>query len=467
MTRENLYSPSAYVNPDLVEELVSESESEYQQVKLTKFPIGNIHYNVNIRRRTRHAYYEKKQLNRAADIPVHLVPINLNFEIDGVKLVDFFTWNINESLMTPEKFAQILCDDLDTPVAHQFQQQIADQIRKQCSNYVAALESDTVGDDYDKDNDLRIVIKLDINVGTINLKDQFEWPLYSSLSNSMAPEEFAKKLTAELGLGGEFTNAIAHSIREQIYTARLNIDDTNFAMNMDRYKVPPFRSKDEEFDEWYPVIREMTEEEIERKHKEQERNIRRMRRSTKLAQRLLSTTNPSSPSGLKRSAEVPLTTYEIYQRQKRHNSGSEYELSKDINNTSVTSGLNHTAKVSTETSGSAVYNNYLNSPSISTISMNDSDGKPESSTTVSINAPPVPKIHRGFGASGHIYNKDLKANITDFKKNWKCSWCSLSGLYTPTLRRGPLGHRTLCNACGLWYAKHKTLPQDRYHEHEH
>ena len=181
---------------------------------------------------------------------------------------------LKESLMTPEKFAQILCDDLDTPVAHQFVQQIADQIRKQCSNYVAALEGDTDGDEYEKDNDLRIVIKLDINVGTINLKDQFEWPLYSSLSNSMAPEEFAKKLTAELGLGGEFTNAIAHSIREQIYTARLNIDDTNFALNLDRYKVPPFRSKDEDIDEWYPVIREMTEEEIERKHKEQERNIR-------------------------------------------------------------------------------------------------------------------------------------------------------------------------------------------------
>eukprot|EP00833_Pecoramyces_ruminatium_P005952 jgi/Orpsp1_1/1179984/evm.model.c7180000071683.1 len=276
MTREtNLYSPSAYVNPDLVEELVSESESEYQQTKLTKFQIGNINYNVNIRRRTRHAYYEKKQLKKAAEIPVHLVPINLNFEIDGVKLVDFFTWNINESLMTPEKFAQILADDLDTPVAQQFVQQIADQIRKQCSNYIAALENDTENDEdeYDKDNDLRIIIKLDINVGTINLKDQFEWPLYSSLSNSVAPEEFAKKLASELGLGGEFANAIAHSIREQIYTARLNVDDTNFAMSFDRYKMPPFRSKDEEFDEWYPTIKEMTEEEIERKHKEQERNI--------------------------------------------------------------------------------------------------------------------------------------------------------------------------------------------------
>ncbi|ORX78009.1 SNF5-domain-containing protein [Anaeromyces robustus] len=461
MTREtNLYSPSAYVNPDLVEELVSESDSEYQQTKITKYPIGNIHYNVNIRRRkTRHVYYEKKQLKKAADIPVHLVPINLNFEIDGVKLVDFFTWNINESLMTPEKFAQILADDLDTPVANQFVQQIADQIRKQCSNYIAALENDNVENDYEKESDLRIIIKLDINVGTINLKDQFEWPLYSSLSNSMAPEEFAKKLTSELGLGGEFTAAIAHSIREQIYTARLNVDDTNFAMNIDRYKVPPFRSKDEEFDEWYPTIREMTEEEIERKHKEQERNIRRMRRSTKLAQRLLSTTNPSSPhsNGQKRSAEIPLTTYEIYQSQKRHNSGSDTEFSKDINS----------GKLSTETSGSAVYNNYLKSelsPTVSTLY--DSDSKQDSSSSIT-NVPPLPKIHRGFGASGRIYNKDLKANITDFKKNWKCSWCSLSGLYTPTLRKGPLGNRTLCNACGLWYAKHKTLPQDRYHEHEH
>jgi len=178
--------------------------------------------------------------------------------------------------MTPEKFAQILADDLDTPVAHQFVQQIADQIRKQCSNYIAALENDTDNDDneYDKDNDLRIVIKLDINVGTINLKDQFEWPLYSSISNSVAPEEFAKKLASELGLGGEFANAIAYNIREQIYTARLNVDDTNFAMSFDRHKIPPFRSKDEEFDDWYPSIKEMTEEEIERKHKEQERNIR-------------------------------------------------------------------------------------------------------------------------------------------------------------------------------------------------
>jgi len=144
-----------------------------------------------------------------------------------------------------------------------------------------------------------------------------------------------------------------------------------------------------------------------------------MRRSTKLAQRLLSTTNPSSPSGQKRSAETPLTTYEIYQRQKRHNSGSDFELSKDINNvssyTSVNS-LNNSGKLSTETSGSAVYNNYLKSelsPSVSTMSMYDSDSKQEASTSTA-NAPPVPRIHRGFGASGHIYNKDLKANVAGY-----------------------------------------------------
>jgi len=136
-----------------------------------------------------------------------------------------------------------------------------------------------------------------------------------------------------------------------------------------------------------------------------------MRRSTKLAQRLLSNTNPSSPSSQKRSAEVPLTTYEIYQRQKRHNSGSDFELSKDINNANSYASANsvHNGKASSETSGSAIYNNYLNSPSMSTVSMNDSDSKQDSS---SVNVPPIPKIHRGFGASAHIYNKDLKANVT-------------------------------------------------------
>ena len=42
-----------------------------------------------------------------------LVPIRLDMEMDGVKLRDCFTWNRNEQLITPEQFAEILCEDLD------------------------------------------------------------------------------------------------------------------------------------------------------------------------------------------------------------------------------------------------------------------------------------------------------------------------------------------------------------------
>ena len=54
---------------------------------------------------------------------------------------------------------------------------------------------------------------MNIHVGNISLADQFEWDM-SEKDNS--PEEFAVKLCAELGLGGEFVTTIAYSIRGQL-----------------------------------------------------------------------------------------------------------------------------------------------------------------------------------------------------------------------------------------------------------
>ena len=58
-----------------------------------------------------------------------------------------------------------------------------------------------------------VAFQLNIHVGNISLADQFEWDM-SEKENS--PEEFATKLCAELGLGGEFVTAIAYSIRGQL-----------------------------------------------------------------------------------------------------------------------------------------------------------------------------------------------------------------------------------------------------------
>lgn len=50
-------------------------------------------------------------------------------------------------------------------------------------------------------------------MGNISLVDQFEWDI-SNPRNS--PEEFARMLCADLGLGGEFVTTIAYSIRGQL-----------------------------------------------------------------------------------------------------------------------------------------------------------------------------------------------------------------------------------------------------------
>ncbi|KAL3309064.1 SWI SNF, matrix associated, actin dependent regulator of chromatin, subfamily b, member 1 [Cichlidogyrus casuarinus] len=42
-----------------------------------------------------------------------LVPIRLDIEFDAVKLRDCFTWNRNEQIISPDQFAELLCDDLD------------------------------------------------------------------------------------------------------------------------------------------------------------------------------------------------------------------------------------------------------------------------------------------------------------------------------------------------------------------
>lgn len=155
--------------------------------------------------------------------------------LDGVHLLKFL-----EKLMTPEMFAEILCDDLDlSPLA--FVPAIASAIRQQIESY----PTDSILEDQ---ADQRVIIKvtlqcqqltqfgcytslrvlfwadesfttlcvgfqLNIHVGNISLVDQFEWDM-SERENS--PEKFALKLCSELGLGGEFVTTIAYSIRGQL-----------------------------------------------------------------------------------------------------------------------------------------------------------------------------------------------------------------------------------------------------------
>ncbi|XP_043572116.1 SWI/SNF-related matrix-associated actin-dependent regulator of chromatin subfamily B member 1-A isoform X2 [Chiloscyllium plagiosum] len=234
-----------------------------------------------------------------------LVPIRLDMEIDGQKLRDAFTWNMNdlnqdlltrvthwttsgilitptvskymcwsisganfspifaEKLMTPEMFAEILCDDLDlNPLT--FVPAIASAIRQQIDSY----PTDSILEDQ---SDQRVIIKLNIHVGNISLVDQFEWDM-SERENS--PEKFALKLCSELGLGGEFVTTIAYSIRGQ-----LSWHQRTYAFSENPLPTVEIAIRNTgDADQWCPLLETLTDAEMEKKIRDQDRNTRRMRR---------------------------------------------------------------------------------------------------------------------------------------------------------------------------------------------
>lgn len=200
-----------------------------------------------------------------ANLKEVLVPIRVDMDIDGQKLRDTFMWNKNESLITPEMFAEVICDDLDlNPI--NFVPAISAAIQQQLDSFPG--ESDNLLKDQ---LDQRVIIKLNIHVGNISLVDQFEWDLAEEKNS---PEEFARKICGDLSLGGEFVTAIAYSIRGQ-----LSWHKKTYAFSDNH--LPPldfaFRST-KDVDTWSPFLETLTDAEMEKKIRDQDRNTRRIRR---------------------------------------------------------------------------------------------------------------------------------------------------------------------------------------------
>lgn len=128
--------------------------------------------------------------------------------------------------------------------------------------------------------------QLDITLDNIQLVDRFEWDL-SNPTNS--PEQFAATFATDLGFGGEFETAVAHSIREQldIYTKSLCIlgyskGTTIIDEELRREFLPVlsdvFRPNGPDLG---PLLNALTADEVDRNDKEREREVRRKRRQTK------------------------------------------------------------------------------------------------------------------------------------------------------------------------------------------
>ena len=189
----------------------------------------------SLRWTSRRRHVDRTKMLEQADLVEDLVPIRLEIEHDRIKLRDTFTWNLHDTVTDVDHFAEGLIQDFNVPVeiAPLVIRQASERLREQIQEYYphvfatdSRLDPQLPYSAY-KNDEMRILIKLNITIGTHTLVDQFEWDINNPLNQ---PEEFAQVMATDLSLSGEFTTAIAHQIREQsqMFTKSLYITSHPF-----------------------------------------------------------------------------------------------------------------------------------------------------------------------------------------------------------------------------------------------
>lgn len=289
-----------------------------------------------------------RELQNIAQEPEILIPVRVDSEHDGVKIRDVFTWNLKgtvdalgaheapanqctDTTASSRVFVSHLLADMHIPPSLQttFFQDIVKQIDDQLSEPPAAAFYDAVHSTFRSDHakavdeddswhvfeaaplttedlvhasadngkheELRILVKLDITLDTLNLTDTIEWDLSDPHNN---PENFAETLCVDLGLPGEFITAVAHSIREQVEAHIKSLSLVSHSLGMpitnDELKsafLPPLTAPSavrslHMVTDYTPELNTLSVDDQERQLAQRERESRRKRRNTRGRQRV-------------------------------------------------------------------------------------------------------------------------------------------------------------------------------------
>ncbi|KAH8909723.1 SNF5-like protein [Coniochaeta sp. PMI_546] len=247
-------------------------------------------------KRTTPLKFNKKDLKRQAEQHEELVPVRVDVEWDKVKLRDTFTWNLHERLIQPEVFAGQMVEDmgLKHPNDRPVYEQVLAQIQEQLNDFYpfAYSEEDALDPELPysayKNDEMRILVRLNITIGTHTLVDQFEWEINNPMNS---PEEFASSMARDLALSGEFTTAIAHCIREQaqLFTRSLYsighpfdgrpIEDPDLTQAFLPSPIPSVFRPQQQAKDYAPYLYELTEADLEKNETIISREQRRQKRS--------------------------------------------------------------------------------------------------------------------------------------------------------------------------------------------
>ena len=247
-------------------------------------------------RRTKELHVSKKDRATQADQLDELVPIRLDIEWQKIRLRDTFTWNVHDRVVPVELFAEQLVEDFKVPLEQwgPFIKEVSRNLEEQIRDFHphAYIDEDALDPHLPysayKNDEMRILIKLNITIGQHTLVDQFEWEINNPLNS---PEDFARQMARDLSLSGEFTTAIAHCIREQsqLFTRSLYVTGHPFDgrpiedQELSSAFLPsPLTSSFRPFQaarDFTPYLYELNEGELEKTELSLSREERRQKRS--------------------------------------------------------------------------------------------------------------------------------------------------------------------------------------------
>ncbi|KAI0391344.1 SNF5-domain-containing protein [Xylariaceae sp. FL0594] len=248
------------------------------------------------KRQTPPLKWKRKDMKHQAEQHEELVPVRLDVDYDKIKLRDTFTWNLHERIVSPGIFAMQLVEDmgLKLPAAQPVYEEVHKQVVEQLNDFYPFVFSDEDALDPElpysawKNDEMRILVKLNITIGQHTLVDQFEWEINNPLNS---PEEFAASMSKDLALSGEFTTAIAHCIREQtqLFTRSLYsighpfdgrpIEDPDLVAEFLSSPLPSVFRPQQQAKDYAPYMYELSEADLERNELVFSREQRRQKRS--------------------------------------------------------------------------------------------------------------------------------------------------------------------------------------------
>lgn len=353
--------------------------------------------------------------------------------------------------------------------------------------------------------ELRMMIKLDITVGSMNLIDQFEWD--ANESDPAAAEKFAETFAADLGLSGEFKTAIAHSIREQVsvhvkslaltghtFDGKPIADEELRAAFLGPVSKANVSRNELESYNFTPRLLQLTESEIERLDREREREARRKRRQTR-GRRGINLPD-RDPQKTQRTPAV----YGIQTAQT--DSASALQNANGLGDRYGGMSTRRAAAAAANASIAPSQANELGTPTPGPDALGLPERKkpkvnhhaihfdfpggfgrksdpggpkfapayaeeeakkrarsPENQATGAQAEKAAPKlVSLSYAQRNNVRPEDLERQHPNFHDGmWHCSNCGIPGTLAPGRRKGPLGDKSLCGPCGKYYHRHRKV----------